>query len=567
MTKETHEFSTAESAALKDVTVLYVEDDPLVRETAAYFLSGRVKELIVSADGVEGVFAFSKHNPDIVVTDIQMPKMDGIEMITHLRAMNPDLAVIITTHLHDTENLKRAVEEGINEYVLKPLESEKLLSAVNKCARTLLNARELANQKKLNEVMVHSLPFPAVLLRSSDKMILASNLIAEELGCRKGSPLETPLFPTDLGMFRHPIGAGLSLHAAEFRWPEVRAFDRVWEISLVPVAPDIMLFLAVDMTRRKAMEEALVQAEVTYRTIFENALEGIFLMEARGRFLRANHAMAAVLGYKSPDELLTSITDTAQGFFLNNEQREVFLADLEAAEHLSAYDMRVRRKDGSCIWLSLSVRGRYTDDGLVTSVEGLAVDVTARKMREMELKEKAALDDLTGLPNRYKLKQNLFTMIDNARTTGENFAVLYMDLDLFKHVNDQYGHHVGDIVLKEVADRIAGRLRRSDLAARIGGDEFVILLRSVEDKGVIETVAEELILAVSRPYTIENDEQYTMTASVGGAHYPDDDMDGEGLLRKADRAMYVAKQEGRNRFRMYSSRLETGRGTITCAED
>ncbi|GAB7079060.1 hypothetical protein JCM14635_07330 [Megalodesulfovibrio paquesii] len=309
-----------------------------------------------------------------------------------------------------------------------------------------------------------------------------------------------------------------------------------------------------DVTRRHEMEEALRSAEATYRTIFENAVEGIFQAELDGGFRRINPAMALMFGYPSPALMAQEVSSALELLCQRPETRAALLELLNTQGHVANYETQARHRDGHTIWVSLSARALMDDTRTVRHLEGLAEDITERKACELILHQKATRDELTGIPNRYQFMERFEQQLAQSRRTKQPMAVLYIDLDGFKQVNDTHGHHVGDHVLAEAAQRLDDRVRKSDFAARLGGDEFGVLLMGISSNDVTHA-CQSIIEALSRPYNPQSPSgpvECVIGASIGVSTFPEHGTDTTTLLRKADAAMYQAKQRGGNSMQLYA---------------
>lgn len=209
------------------------------------------------------------------------------------------------------------------------------------------------------------------------------------------------------------------------------------------------------------------------------------------------------------------------------------------------HEVPVRRKDGTIVWVSINAYLRYDAAGQPVGIDAVARNVTRRRALEERLRHLAGHDALTGLCNRMRLEDRLGHAIRRSRRDGRGLALLYMDLDGFKAVNDTYGHHSGDHLLVTVAERLRMVLRESDTIARMGGDEFAVVLEGGVDAQGAAVVAEKLTATVSTPYPGIT---LGVTASIGIALFPGDGDSTEALLRAADAAMYQAKHDGKNRY-------------------
>jgi diguanylate cyclase (GGDEF)-like protein/PAS domain S-box-containing protein len=239
--------------------------------------------------------------------------------------------------------------------------------------------------------------------------------------------------------------------------------------------------------------------------------------------------------------------------YVHPEDRERYLDKIAAAWESGAActnEYRVVARDGREVWIAS--RGKTIVDaaGRPTRMIGVSQDVTERKRREAEDRFLAHHDSLTGLPNRRLLDDRLRQALHLAHRRDMRLAVMLVDLDDFKQVNDRFGHTMGDAVLREVAQRLSACMRKSDTLARQGGDEFVVVIPELASEADCEVVAEKILRALEPPVPVEGHE-VQLGSSIGISQYPADARDGESLLRNADVAMYRAKQAGGHRFRHY----------------
>jgi len=366
-----------------------------------------------------------------------------------------------------------------------------------------------------------------------------------------------------LGPFGH-LFAPLSLHLLQI-FSAITAIttyiihalskERLHTFSALKLSEAALLEAKSDLERRveertRKLNDALDElhgAEETYRTIFESASEGIYRADATGRFVRANPGLATILGYDSPTQLKEMITDISRQVFTRPEDRQRLYETLSRTGHATDFEASMRRKDGAQIWVSLSVRPVIAKDGRIMGTEGIIQDITQRKYSEEELKRRATLDPLTGTANRHFFERTFQTMLAQAERNNTGMALLYIDLDDFKIINDSMGHQAGDTVLQVFAQRIQTRMRKSDLLARLGGDEFAMLLCNTSDPGHVTRIAEEILIALDKPIQVEGG-QVTVGASIGGSLYPEGGTTMDNLLRRADQAMYTAKRLGKNRY-------------------
>ncbi|SKA84625.1 PAS domain S-box-containing protein/diguanylate cyclase (GGDEF) domain-containing protein [Paucidesulfovibrio gracilis DSM 16080] len=296
-----------------------------------------------------------------------------------------------------------------------------------------------------------------------------------------------------------------------------------------------------EIVRRKRAAEALGRAEERYRSFFVKAVEGIFQMRLDGTLIEANPALARVLGYECPDDMV-EVPGLIQSMVLDAEQYRLYLETLDEEGYVSNWEYQVRRADGQIVWLSES--SRLVRGGEEKVIEGVVEDVTARKTCELNLHRRANFDELTGVPNRTLFFDRLEHFLQSAERYGNKMAIFFIDLNNFKKINDGFGHQVGDEVLRSVAHRFGQRVRSADTLARIGGDEFGVLLSAVDSLENAEHVAQELLSSLEEPFDVAG-EKHFVGATLGISMFPHDATTAGELLHLADTAMYAAKRSGR----------------------
>lgn len=376
--------------------------------------------------------------------------------------------------------------------------------------------------------------------------------------------------PVELSPPRQPDGRLSSEKAAEkiqaalnglpqvFEWVHLRhdgtPFDA--EVSLNrSLTPEAVYLQAVirDITERKQAVEALRQAEEKYRRIFDEAVIGIFQTTPDGIVLSANPALARIFGYDSPAELMAGRTDVFQGY-VDPGTRALFKRLVEENGSVRDLEYQAYRKDGSKVWLQENARGARDSSGATLYYEGTLADITDRKVAEERVQYLAYYDALTGLPNRTLLLDRLTRALAAARRQKDKVALLFLDLDRFKNVNDSFGHSLGDLLLQEVAERLKRWVREQDTVARLGGDEFLIVLTGIKDIADAAVAAERLMDILIAEFVVQG-HTLGLACSLGISIFPEHGADGETLIKNADAAMYSAKEHGRNNFRFFTEEM------------
>jgi diguanylate cyclase (GGDEF)-like protein/PAS domain S-box-containing protein len=298
---------------------------------------------------------------------------------------------------------------------------------------------------------------------------------------------------------------------------------------------------------------ALQESELRYRTLVEMSPDAI-LIEQEGRVVFANSAAVRLFGAARPQDMLGRAMPTLLG---RSDGAEAAMAAGELTEGAGpgTIEEQARRLDGGTVDVAVT-RLPFSHDGR-PATQVVARDISESRRLHVQLEHLATHDPLTGLPNRVLLMDRLSQALAQARRNGKQFMVALIDLDRFKWVNDRFGHAAGDSLLRTMSKRISESLRKSDTVARIGGDEFVVLLhdsRSMEDA---VRVLNRIVACVSEPLVSGDGHDITISCSAGCSTYPEDGQDADELLRAADAAMYQAKASGRNSLQVFNADLRS----------
>jgi diguanylate cyclase (GGDEF)-like protein/PAS domain S-box-containing protein len=335
---------------------------------------------------------------------------------------------------------------------------------------------------------------------------------------------------------------------------ELKALGIWFSISAYGAGNGSFIATFDNVTERKRAERTLREAEEQYRTIFEENSIGICNSTADGRFLSVNPAFALMFGYASPDEMLARVLNARQLYVDAKHRREIG-RQLREQGKCEDSEFQGYCKDGSRLWFRASVRAAHNADGSLLYYVGAAENITEHKLLEERVQFLAYSDALTGLPNRRLLQDRLTQALASARRQKSKVALLFLDLDRFKNINDSLGHAVGDLLLQEVAGRLTTWGREQDTVARVGGDEFLIVLTGLKDVTDVAVAAERLMDALIGEYSIQG-HALNITCSLGISIFPEHGTDTETLIKNADAAMYSAKESGRNGFRFFTEDID-----------
>lgn len=477
-------------------------------------------------------------------SDISRWTAEGIVYKTmHRSRSGRDIPVEVSGRLVSVDGIQyrqaivRDISERVNAEADLHASEERLRSIFNNATTGIVATDSAGCVVRFNEAFRAMLGYHAAVLQgmSLAKITLAEDfeseaeLIAQVVtGQRDSYQIEKRCITADGSRIWVSVSASA-----------IRAAEGDLE-SLVAVVTDIN-------SRREAKEEMRLFAGA-----FEHSSEGMLVTDATNRIVAVNPTYSRVTGY-SLEELLGKnprmlASGQTPGAVYEDMWSKLLTVGCWQGEVLNRF------KDGTVhpVWLSLSVV--RDGDGKLTHYVGNFVDISERKAAEARISHLAHHDALTGLLNRFSLQNQLDQLLASARRQGCGLAVIFVDLDRFKTINDTLGHAVGDTILIEVASRLRKSVRDSDIVGRLGGDEFVLVLTELKDTGDAGRVAEKILRRLGQPY-INTGSTLHSTPSIGIAMFPADGGDSETLMKNADTAMYHAKTQGRNNLQFFTAEM------------
>ena len=408
------------------MSLLYVEDDKQTHEQMEMLLNDEVKEFYQAYDGEEGLTVYKNKRPDIILTDINMPKLDGLEMSKIIKSMDTNQEIVIISAFHDRTTLMNAINLKIDGFVMKPISDiDILLDKLEKIASDIQNKREV---QKLRE------------------------------------RLEFAFQNTNYGLWDQDFITGQIYYGHNFMG--ILGYDGCSDL------------------KSDEIERYMHPNDIKY---FQNTLE----------FAKTN----------------------------KNTSYEV--------------EYRLKHHDDKYIWVRDRGTILYTDKNNIKRIIGTISDITKEKLDKEMLEQQAHNDSLTKIPNRFLFEERLNNAILSSQESGKSVALMYMDLDGFKSINDTWGHESGDEVLRKVALQISSIIRASDTVARIGGDEFAIIVTELNDTEFLSKFAQKIIDEISKPVIFKKNE-LIVSCSIGISTYPKDAKSRDQFIRNADKAMYKA---------------------------
>lgn len=554
----------------KPTRILIVEDEAIIAmdlaqrlEDYGYVVTG------IAASSEQAIAEFATDAPDLVMMDVVIRgSLDGIQTAAWMRA-HRDVPVIYLTAFGDDATRRRAGETAPYGYLLKPFRAEDIRAAIEVALvkhgmESRLRQREQWFARTLRCID------DGVIATDADGCVRVINPVAERLtgwvrADALGQPLDTILSLRDEAL-PGASRAGLAEAPAAGAEPSVGlrcgvvtprgGGEMPVEYGTAPILDDDGLRVGAvlvlrDIGRRREMERALAESEQRFHAAFEHAAIGMALVALDGRFLQANEVVATMLGLQGEAISRHSFRDLC-----HPGDRGVLdeYLDRLAADTLPTFqvELRMLTPDGRLVWTLLSVSAVRDAKGAPRYHIVQMQDVTARRSAEAQLVFVAYNDALTGVSNRAQINRQLEQSLAFCRRRDEKLAVMFIDLDNFKLVNDSHGHQAGDALLREVARRLRGTVREADSVGRLGGDEFVVVLPGIEDDQAVASVCAKLIAAMEAPFYFEG-QQMQASCSIGVSRYPQDAVTSDRLLVTADDAMYRAKELGKNGFVFYSS--------------
>jgi len=535
--------------------ILIVEDEPVV----ALDLQQSLMEIGHDVTGIstsffEAITAVEISNPSLILMDIHLDgDIDGIEACNEIYR-RWKLPVIFLTAYADDKTVTRAAESRPFGYVMKPFETKEL-SAVIQVARARHDTEmSLAKSEARLAIALEAADLGTWEWEAQLDQIHGDARFHQIWGSAL-RPFHANLdamldriHPDDRDgvevLFQHP-GFFSSIFRAlrergEYAWLEMHG-----KLLRSMQGHPIVIGALRDVTPRKTMEENLRQASV----VFSTAVEGMLILDVQGKVVNANPAFYTMTGYCT-DDIHGKLPNE---FLMIRRESDPSYEDIAVSkEGFWTGEVPCKRKDGS-LFSTLQhicvVRDeKGNPDQFVLSIS----DISFIREAERQLDHLAVHDPLTGLGNRYLLDQRLTQELVRAQLSGGRLAIIFIDLDGFKAINDSMGHHVGDRLIQEVAKRILNQIRRHDEAIRLGGDEFVVIVPDLHHPSEGQIVADKILKALSVPISID-EQQLRISASIGIARYPGDGAGLSELLSAADSAMYEAKRQGKGRVCYYSS--------------
>lgn len=587
---------------MDSLKILIADDDKIIAAILCKMLERYTRNVLVAPNGKVGLELFRTHRPEIVLSDINMPEMGGLEMVREIRQLDRDVKIAIFTNFEKRDILTQAVQFGVNQFFSKPFEVKHfskvmehliddvvakrriqaeldrqldIMHAVNQMGHTFLKNddwhealySELFRLKRAAQVS-------AIFLYQNEEtddpeyaekvLVINDNTKArarEKLRYRKHRLMRWKRMlqagHAVNGDFEHYDHAKQKLLSA-FRIDTLLILPifsggRWWGLlgigntSSTPLAPsDIEMLGTVASVIGSALSSRRHFRSLQMSSaVFKHTVDGVLITDKNNQIIQVNDAFCEITGYQ-PEQVIGKDPK-----LLKSGQHDAhFYAAMWRQIEEEGYwqgEITNRKKNGEIYIEWLSINAIIDTQGKTEKYIGIFSDVTHQRKNAQNHAYLATHDPLTGLSNRLLLCDRLEHAIAHAKRFNQCVAVLFCDLDNFKPINDTYGHAVGDEVLKTVAQRLKGLLRKEDTVCRYGGDEFVIVAEELKSFTHLDGIVQKINASSREPVRV-GETELDVRMSVGVALYPCDADDAHALMKQADEAMYRAKRNGKNDF-------------------
>lgn len=581
------------SATFYKLRILLVDDDRVILTLLKGLLEKAGHTLFTASEGEEGLSLIEQVRPQLIITDWVMPGMDGLEFCRALR-QNPawrNIYVFIMTAQEGLDQLVMAFEAGANDYMTKPLRPKLLVARLRAAQRVVQLQAEMEFDREQMRQFADELAVSNQRLRKSDvtmRAILDNSPYMTWLKDVEGRYIRVN--KTCFDYFRQQ-GILQIIGKTDFDlWPQAQAEKhhlldvevmtsreqiriedslhdkdgiRWMETVRTPVVDESGKVLGTTGFARDITEHKQNEAKLRIAAIAFDSQEGMMVTDAGMVILQVNQSFTRITGY-SPAE---AVGQTPSMLKSGRHDAQFYAAMWQSIQSSGAWQGEIwnRRKNGEIYPEQLTITAVRGEGNEITHYVATLHDITLRKATEEQIHTLAFYDALTRLPNRRLLHDRLNQTMAISKRTGLHGAVMFIDLDNFKPLNDTYGHGVGDLLLIEAARRIEQCVRETDTVARFGGDEFVVMLTelSADNKKSCDQaalIAGKIRVSLGAPYRLmiqhdgrkEGSVNHHCTASIGVMVFIGHELGQKEILKKADLAMYQAKEAGRNTVRFYS---------------
>jgi diguanylate cyclase (GGDEF)-like protein/PAS domain S-box-containing protein len=522
-------------------------------------------ELIFATDGRRAIALVRERRPDLVLLDIEMPGMDGYAVAKAIRAepAGAEIAVIFVTGHDPAVHELQALLHGAVDFLSKPINIPVARARVRTHLALRMRSRELAQARDELALLLRYLP--AFVSHWDGDLI--NRYCNDRDGNWFGIAAQDMLGLTPSQVLGQAHGQLLARALAEHVPAHLSRFElalgplsdgRYGEALLARRGDNGLLMVVTDISARKCAEIALLNEKERIRVMLESIGDAVIACDTHGIVTYLNPIAETMTGWNCvqaigrPIERVMPLHDAADGGTVTNPVRHALTENRIVGMALNCV---LQSRDGRQTNVEDSAAPLRDTDGKVTGAIIVFHDVSEARAMAIKMTHLAHHDALTSLPNRILLQDRTIQALHQAERNSRRVAMILLDLDHFKDINDVVGHAAGDQLLQQLGARLQTAIRPTDTVSRQGGDEFIVLLSDLADSEFASVVARKLLALVAEPFEV-GEHKLALTASVGISVYPDDAHNQEELFRHADAAMYRSKQDGRHRYRYFSPEIE-----------
>lgn len=614
-------------------TILVIDDNPSVRNSFVDYLEDRDYKVLTAVNGLAGLSVYDSQHPDLVLLDLVMPKMNGLDLLREFQARNVDIPLIMISGKGYIKDVLKALHLGAWDYLLKPVEDLSVLE------HTIQKSLERAQLRRENKIYQQNLEI-LVKERTADLEKANTNLYLLNQRLRrivKSTTILSSLLDTEefwlrllLEFSQHMKASSGSLlmveknylwllqtidveqNSADFPLPlnKDSALYRVVESRkpilldnlegaskkemnnlkncsegaalIFPIVNEQNLVIAIlvlhnskafsfneqdkeigmilasyscESLRAIRIFKKLSDSELRFRELADMLPQALCETDLSGKITYANHHAFESFGYTKKDlEMGLIITNMLAPEDVKRAMQSVNQVICEGIAQVSGVEYNALKKNGN-VFPVLVYSTPIMRNGVSNGMLVVIIDITYIKKQEKVILHQAHFDSLTNLPNRFLSLDRLNQALLSKKRTRAPLAVLFLDLDDFKKINDTLGHEVGDLLLVQVANRLSSALRATDTIGRLGGDEFIVVLGEIQHGADTQPVAENLLNKMRQPFIVAGHE-LVLTATIGVALFPEDGETSAELVRSADTAMYSAKADGGNAHCYFTNKMK-----------
>ncbi|HEY9189470.1 MAG TPA: diguanylate cyclase [Sulfurovum sp.] len=594
---------------MEKLTILIVDDDKTTTSILNHMLYAYTDNILTASDGLEGLRLFKEHRPDIILSDINMPHMNGLEMAEAIRKIDEHVKIAIFTDFEKRDILLKAIELGVNQFLSKPFASKSFSKTIQQLHSEVIEKRRVNREVRRQQNILHAInEMSHNFLQQSDWMKALyqemQNLKeASQMSCifiyqneqeNNNLSAEKLLYINDnreakskkrihyrkhhFMRWKNKLEKNLSINGNKDDYDKSKTkLLELFKINSLLILPIFVKdqwwgFLGIGDEHKETLEAtnvemlgtaaSIIGAAIDNRNnlkslqmssaVYEHTMDGVLITDGHNKIVHVNDAFVEITGYTLDD-----VQGKNPKILKSGKHDRHFYQKIWNQLSLNGYwqgEITNRKKNGEIYIEWLSINAIQNDQGQIENFIGIFSDVTHHRKDADNQAYLATHDPLTGLSNRLLFNDRLEHAINHAERFNKCISIIFCDLDNFKPVNDTYGHTMGDEILKHIGTSLQDILRKDDTVCRFGGDEFVILLEDLESFEYLDEILQRINQLTHTPCVIEGN-AISIGMSIGASIYPDDGETPEALIKAADEAMYRAKNSGKNR--MEYSRLDS----------